>query len=316
MKEKARATWPGVTMLVFWLLMILAGILVMVSGFRADRAMEGRGLLILFGVVIVTGALISLGGLFGIQPNQAVVLTLFGRYMGTVNPEGLHWVNPFLAKKRISLRVRNFETKLLKVNDHDGNPIEIAAVVVWKVVDTAEALFQVENFEHYVGIQSEAALRNMSTAYSYDAHDAGKMSLRANAMEIAAHLRDEIQDRLRVTGVEVIESRISHLAFAPEIAAVMLQRQQASAIIAARQKIVEGAVGMVHMALEALAEKGAVTLDEERKSSDGEQSVGDPVRGPRGAADRERRHHVPLVVFRGVFRGHSGVSPVSPGRQG
>jgi regulator of protease activity HflC (stomatin/prohibitin superfamily) len=267
MKEKARSTWPGVTMLAVWLLGIVAGVLVFASGVRMDKYSDGRGLTIFLGILIMALAATALAGLFGVQPNQGVVLTLFGRYIGTVTREGLHWVNPFFAKKRVSLRVRNFETKMLKVNDHDGNPIEIAAVVVWKVVDTAEALFQVEHFENYVGIQSEAALRNMSTAYSYDAHDAEKMSLRANAVEIAAHLRDEIQDRLRVAGVEVIESRISHLAFAPEIAAVMLQRQQASAIIAARQKIVEGAVGMVHMALEALAEKGAVTLDEERKAA-------------------------------------------------
>jgi regulator of protease activity HflC (stomatin/prohibitin superfamily) len=266
MKEKAKATLPGVPMLLLWLVVsggALAGLIWALS----QRGMEGRAFWIVANIVVMTAALIATGGLFGVQPNQGVVLTLFGRYIGTASKEGLQWVNPFFGKKRISLRVRNFETKPLKVNDHDGNPIEIAAVVVWKVVDTAEAVFQVEDYENYVAIQSESALRNMATAYAYDSHEDGKMSLRANAVEIAAHLRDEIHDRLRVAGVEVIEARISHLAYAPEIAAVMLQRQQASAIIAARQKIVEGAVGMVHMALDSLAERGAVTLDDERKAA-------------------------------------------------
>jgi regulator of protease activity HflC (stomatin/prohibitin superfamily) len=266
MKEKAKATLPGVPMLLLWLVVsggALAGLIWALS----QRGMEGRAFWIVASILVMTAALIATGGLFGVQPNQGVVLTLFGRYIGTASKEGLQWVNPFFGKKRISLRVRNFETKPLKVNDHDGNPIEIAAVVVWKVVDTAEAVFQVEDYENYVAIQSESALRNMATAYAYDSHEDGKMSLRANAVEIAAHLRDEIHDRLRVAGVEVIEARISHLAYAPEIAAVMLQRQQASAIIAARQKIVEGAVGMVHMALDSLAERGAVTLDDERKAA-------------------------------------------------
>ncbi len=266
MKEKIRPTLPGVPMLLFWLVAAAGSF----GGFiyaASHRDLDGRGLWIAAGLFWMMLSIIALGGLFGVQPNQGVVLTLFGRYMGTVLNPGLHWVNPFLAKKRVSMRVRNFETKGLKVNDHDGNPIEIAAVVVWKVVDTAEAVFQVENFENYVAIQSESALRNMATAYAYDSHDDGKMSLRANAMEIATHLREEIHDRLRVAGVEVVEARISHLAYAPEIAAVMLQRQQASAIIAARQKIVEGAVGMVHMAIEALAERGAVNLDDERKAA-------------------------------------------------
>jgi len=266
MKEKAKATLPGVPMLLLWMA-VSGGALAGLIWVASQRGMEGRVLWIITSILVMTVALIALGGLFGVQPNQGVVLTLFGRYIGTCNKEGLQWVNPFFGKKKISLRVRNFETKPLKVNDHDGNPIEIAAVVVWKVVDTAEAVFQVEDYENYVAIQSESALRNMATAYAYDSHEDGKMSLRANAVEIAAHLRDEIDDRLRVAGVEVIEARISHLAYAPEIAAVMLQRQQASAIIAARQKIVEGAVGMVHMALDSLAERGAVTLDDERKAA-------------------------------------------------
>jgi regulator of protease activity HflC (stomatin/prohibitin superfamily) len=220
-----------------------------------------------FLITLMIVALFSLTGLVGVQPNQTVALTMFGRYVGSVREEGLRWVNPFLTKKRVSLRVRNFETAHLKVNDLDGNPIEIAAVVVWKIVDSAEALFHVDNYENYVHVQSEAALRNLATAYSYDSHDDGKMSLRGNTSEVAAHLKDEIDDRLKIAGVEVPEARISHLAYAPEIAAAMLQRQQASAIVAARTKIVEGAVGMVEMALEALSKKNVVELDEERKAA-------------------------------------------------
>jgi regulator of protease activity HflC (stomatin/prohibitin superfamily) len=179
----------------------------------------------------------------------------------------LQWANPFYSKKRISLRVRNFETGKLKVNDHSGNPIEVASVVVWQVIDTAQAAFQVDEYEHYVHVQSEAALRNLATAYPYDSHEDGQMSLRGNTLEVAEHLKREIQERLDVAGVQVTEARISHLAYAPEIAAVMLQRQQASAIIAARQKIVEGAVGMVEMALDMLSRHQVVHLDEERKAA-------------------------------------------------
>jgi SPFH domain/Band 7 family protein len=206
-------------------------------------------------------------GLFVVNPNEGKVLQLFGQYVGTARAPGIRWANPLYAKKRISLRVRNFESAKLKVNDLDGNPIEIAAVVVWKVVDTAEAVFEVDNYENYVHVQSEAALRNMATSYPYDAHEETQMSLRGNTAAIADHLRKEIQDRLARAGVDVIEARISHLAYAPEIAASMLQRQQAGAIIAARQRIVEGAVGMVEMALDMLSAKNVVTLDEERKAA-------------------------------------------------
>jgi regulator of protease activity HflC (stomatin/prohibitin superfamily) len=202
-----------------------------------------------------------------VQPNQGVILQLFGRYIGTAKVSGLWWANPFYSKRKLSLRVRNFETGHLKVNDHDGNPIEIAAVVVWKVVDTFDATFQVDNYDNYVHVQSEAALRNLSTAYPYDAHEEGQMSLRGNTIEIAEHLKSEIHDRLAIAGVETLEARISHLAYAPEIAAVMLQRQQASAIIAARQKIVEGACGMVEMALARLSEKQILDLDPERRAA-------------------------------------------------
>jgi regulator of protease activity HflC (stomatin/prohibitin superfamily) len=206
-------------------------------------------------------------GLFMVNPNQGKVLQLFGQYKGTARVEGLRWANPLLMKKSISLRVRNFESSRLKVNDSDGNPIEIAAVVVWKVVDTAEAVFEVDDFENYVHVQSESALRNLATSYPYDAHDEQFVSLRGHTSAVADHLKREIQERLAKAGVEVIEARISHLAYAPEIAAAMLQRQQAGAIIAARQRIVEGAVGMVEMALSMLSQKEIVALDDERKAA-------------------------------------------------
>jgi ribosomal protein S15P/S13E len=208
-----------------------------------------------------------LTGLFVVNPNEAKVLQLFGQYVGTAKTPGLRFANPLYRKRTISQRVRNFESGKLKVNDLDGNPIEIAAVVVWKVVDTAEAVFEVDNYDNYVHVQSESALRNMATSYPYDAHDEQAMSLRGSTTAIADHLRKEIQDRLARAGVEVIEARISHLAYAPEIAAAMLQRQQAGAIIAARSRIVEGAVGMVEMALDMLSKKNVVTLDEERKAA-------------------------------------------------
>ena len=208
-----------------------------------------------------------LTGLFVVNPNEAKVLQLFGQYVGTAKTPGLRFANPLYKKRTISQRVRNFESGKLKVNDLDGNPIEIAAVVVWKVVDTAEAVFEVDNYDNYVHVQSESALRNMATSYPYDAHDDQAMSLRGSTTAIADHLRKEIQDRLARAGVEVIEARISHLAYAPEIAAAMLQRQQAGAIIAARARIVEGAVGMVEMALDMLSKKNVVALDEERKAA-------------------------------------------------
>jgi regulator of protease activity HflC (stomatin/prohibitin superfamily) len=208
-----------------------------------------------------------LGGLFVVNPNEAKVLQLFGRYAGTVKIPGLRWANPFYTKKRISQRIRNFESSHLKVNDNEGNPIEIAAVVVWKVVDTAEAVFEVDDYNNYVKVQTEAALRNLATSYPYDTHDDAHMSLRGHTVAVADHLKQEIQERLTRAGVEVMEARISHLAYAPEIAHAMLQRQQAGAIIAARQRIVEGAVGMVEMALELLSRRDIVTLDNERKAA-------------------------------------------------
>ncbi|HET7063850.1 MAG TPA: SPFH domain-containing protein [Rudaea sp.] len=218
---------------------------------------------ILAGIVL----LIALTGFFTVAPNEGKVLQFFGRYVGTVRDAGPRWTNPFYSKRGVSLRVRNFESSKLKVNDLDGNPIEIAAVVVWQVVDTAEALFQVNDYEDFVHIQSESALRAMATSYPYDSHDTGALSLRSHGKEISDHLQREIQERLSSAGVSVIEARITHLAFAPEIAQAMLQRQQASAIIAARTRIVEGAVSMVEMALDQLQKRGVVNLDEERKAA-------------------------------------------------
>ena len=231
---------------------------------HVNRHEGGVAGLCVFGIVFTA---FLLTGLFVVNPNKARVLQLFGKYVGTAKVAGLRYANPLYRKRRISLRVRNFESGKLKVNDLDGNPIEIAAVVVWQVVDTAEALFQVNDYEDFVHIQSESALRQMAQSYPYDAHDDGKPSLRSHGDEITAHLRDQIQERLGRAGVQVLEARISHLAYAQEIAQAMLQRQQAGAIIAARTRIVEGAVSMVEMALAHLNEHNIVQLDEERKAA-------------------------------------------------
>lgn len=234
----------------------------LIIGIRAESPFDAIG-----GGLALTVLLFMLAGLFVVNPNEAQVVQLFGNYVGTVKSPGLRWANPFYSKKKLSLRVRNFESGHLKVNDLEGNPIEIAAVVVWRVVETAEAVFEVDDYEHYVKVQSESALRNLATSYAYDAHDDHTRSLRGHTNDVAEHLKREIQERLNKAGVEVIEARTSHLAYAPEIAAAMLQRQQAGAIIAARQRIVEGAVGMVEMALAMLSKKEIVTLDEERKAA-------------------------------------------------
>jgi regulator of protease activity HflC (stomatin/prohibitin superfamily) len=253
----------------FMLMLLLAVLAIVVYGFFGikDLQPEERLAPLLLRAAVLIVDIILMAGLFMVQPNQGVVLQLFGSYAGTAKVPGLRWANPFLSKRHVSLRVRNFETTHLKVNDRDGNPIEIASVVVWRVVDTAEAIFMVDNYENYVHVQSEAALRNLATAYPYDSHDEEIMSLRGHTQKVAEHLKQEIQERLAVAGVQVIEARISHLAYAAEIAAAMLQRQQASAIIAARQKIVEGAVGMVEMAIEMLSAKHVIVLDEERKAA-------------------------------------------------
>jgi len=252
-----------------WLMLPILFVLMVIAiwGFISAVRPPQNGTLILLWIVVFILDFFGWMGFFIVNPNEAKVLQIFGKYVGTVKTPGLRWANPFFSKRRISQRIRNFETPRLKVNDAEGNPIEIAAVVVWKVVETAEACFEVDDYTNYVHVQSEAALRNLSTSYAYDSHVDHQMSLRGNTLEVAAHLKTEIQDRLAKAGVETIEARISHLAYAPEIAAVMLQRQQASAIIAARTRIVEGAVGMVEMALERLNQKDIVHLDEERKAT-------------------------------------------------
>jgi regulator of protease activity HflC (stomatin/prohibitin superfamily) len=222
--------------------------------------------LVVIGALLLPVLIVCWTGLFTVAPNEGRVLQLFGNYIGTVRSPGLKWANPFYSKRHISLRVRNFESAKLKVNDHDGSPIEIAAVVVWKVVDTAEAAFEVDSYENYVHVQSETALRNLASQYAYDAHEDGKLSLRGNTQAVADQLQTEVQTRLAKAGVEVVEARISHLAYAPEIAASMLRRQQATAVIAARSQIVAGAVGMVEMALTDLEKRGFVKLDDERKA--------------------------------------------------
>ena len=249
---------------------VLLGGLVAVGGLVWGLVMGARGeqpALIVGSAIGLAVVGLLMAGLFMVNPNEGRVLQLFGNYAGTARTTGLRWANPFLTKRAVSLRVRNFESSHLKVNDFDGNPIEIASVVVWKVVDTAEAVFEVDDYEHYVRVQAEAALRNLATSYPYDAHDDQQTSLRGHTTAVADHLKREVQDRLAKAGVQVIEARISHLAYAPEIAAAMLQRQQAGAIIAARQRIVEGAVGMVEMALHQLSAKSIVTLDDERKAA-------------------------------------------------
>lgn len=266
MKEKLTTAMSGVGSLVVLLALLAYSCYGIIAAIVAAKHGESAAWILvwIFGLV---AAVIGLCGLFVVQPNHGVVLQLFGRYVGTVRDEGLRWTNPFYSKKPVSLRIRNFETNKLKVNDQDGNPVEIGAVVVWKVVDTAQAIFQVDSFENYVHVQSEAAVRNLATAYPYDSHEDHVMSLRGHTAAVAEHLKNEIHDRLSVAGVDILEARISHLAYAPEIAAAMLQRQQAGAIIAARQKIVEGAVGMVEMALELLARNKVVSLDDERKAA-------------------------------------------------
>lgn len=261
-RERQIQALPGLPVLL--VLLIAAGLTVW--GAIEAGADESIGLVFacILGLVI---EIFLMAGLFVVNPNEGKVLQLFGSYVGTASNPGLRWANPLYTKKRVSQRVRNFESAKLKVNDNEGNPIEIAAVVVWKVVDTAEAVFEVDDYNNYVKVQSESALRNLATSYTYDAHDDTTVSLRGTTQVVADHLQKEIQDRLSRAGVEVLEARISHLAYAPEIAHAMLQRQQAGAIIAARQRIVEGAVGMVEMALELLSKRDIVTLDNERKAA-------------------------------------------------
>ena len=261
-RERENAALPGLPVLIGAVALIFFSIYRLIAG-RGDAS---PATVIVWFLAIIAG-IVLLTGLFVVNPNEGKVLQFFGSYAGTVKQPGLRWANPLYTKKRISQRIRNFESSHLKVNDNEGNPIEIAAVVVWRVVDTAEAVFEVDDYNNYVKVQTESALRNLATSYTYDTHDEAQMSLRGHTAAVAEHLKNEIQDRLARAGVEVMEARISHLAYAPEIAHAMLQRQQAGAIIAARQRIVEGAVGMVEMALDMLSRRDIVTLDNERKAA-------------------------------------------------
>jgi regulator of protease activity HflC (stomatin/prohibitin superfamily) len=261
-REIQRKATNGLLML-FILLALLA-----VALERVISAIRDQSPVLAISMVVVIGVLLTaLGGLFTVNPNDGKVLSLFGKYVGTVRDQGLWWANPFYSKTRVSLRVRNFETTKLKVNDSHSNPIEIGAIIVWKVVDTAEALFEVDDYAAYVQMQSESAVRSLAQTFPYDSHKEGEVALSTNPAEIAHGLQLATSDRLQKAGVEVIEARISHLAYAPEIASAMLRRQQAAAVIAARTKIVEGAVGMVENALAMIAERSLVQLDEERKAA-------------------------------------------------
>ncbi|TBR09530.1 MAG: SPFH domain-containing protein [Lysobacter sp.] len=261
MKEITARSLPGIPALLFLLAAAVAD-----SLFFIRSASDGSSALAIAAALAGLVIFVSLFGLYMLEPNQTAVLSLFGRYVGTDRENGLRWNNPFYTKKKVSLRVRNFESGKLKVNELDGSPIEIAAVIVWQIVDSAEAVFNVNDYESFVHIQAESALRAMATSYPYDSHEEGQLALRSHATEISHHLARELAERLSDAGVEVVDARISHLAYAPEIAHAMLQRQQANAVIAARTRIVAGAVGMVEMALAELEKNGVVKLDEERKA--------------------------------------------------
>ena len=262
MKENPIRSFSGIPVLLALLAVMALATWQLVAAVSQENGFM-LGISVLVGVV----AFFLLFGLYMVEPNQAAVVSLFGKYVGTVKENGLRWNNPFYSKKKVSMRVRNFESGKLKVNELDGSPIEIAAVIVWQVVDASEAVYNVDDYESFVHIQSEAALRSMATSYPYDQHEDGQMSLRSHAAEISEHLQKELAERLADAGVQVLDARISHLAYAPEIAHAMLQRQQANAVIAARTRIVAGAVGMVEMALEELQKNGVVQLDEERKAA-------------------------------------------------
>lgn len=260
--EKKTSAMSGYIMLLVLPVLFIGNLLFMI------RAIDLESIpWTIFHILMIPVLIILLAGFFMVHPNESKVLQLFGKYIGTVKETGLRWANPFYGKKRVSVKVRNFESGQLKVNDSAGNPIEIATVCVWKVVDTAEAIFEVDDYESFVQIQTEAALRNMASAHPYESHKDEKITLRSSHQEIAALLKKEVQDRLEKAGVEVIEARISHLAYAQEIAAAMLKRQQAQAIVAARKQIVEGAVGMVEIALQELSAREVIELDDERKAA-------------------------------------------------
>jgi regulator of protease activity HflC (stomatin/prohibitin superfamily) len=268
-RERAAFGANGLPVLGVVLVLVLGGLAMLVAGIAGLGPGEPRGgaiTLVVVGSVAIVAGLLARGGLMMVAPGEARVVQFLGRYVGTVREDGLRWVNPFTARRRISTRIRNHETAVTKVNDADGSPIEIAAVVVWRVTDTARAMFEVDDYGEFVTIQAETAVRHIATSYPYDSHGED-LSLRQNTTEITDKLSAEIAARVEAAGVEVIESRITHLAYAQEIAGAMLRRQQAGAVVAARQRIVEGAVGMVQMALDRLAEQEVVDLDEERKAT-------------------------------------------------
>lgn len=260
--EKNAKKTSGFFMLFVILLIMALDIYLLVDAVQVDEPVR-----LAFIIPIFIIALIMLAGLTVIQPNESRVLVLFGKYIGTIREAGFWWVNPFTDKKKVSLRIHNFISEKIKVNDLHGNPIEIAAVIVWRVVDSARAIFDVQNYEQFVSIQSETAIRGIASQYTYDSSESDKLSLVANQHEVAEELKDHTQKRLDIAGIEIVETRISYLAYAPEIAQAMLRRQQAQAVVAARTKIVEGAVGMVDMALKALSEQHIVVLDEEKKAT-------------------------------------------------
>lgn len=265
-REVAAHSIGGGLALVLGLAGLLAGAALIVSA-TAVAATGGKAALIVGGILVAIAAFLAMCGLNMVAPGEARVVQLFGRYRGTIRQDGLRWVNPFTSRTKISTRVRNHETAVLKVNDAYGNPIELAAVVVWRVEDTAQATFEVDDYIEFVSTQTEAAVRHIAIEYPYDAHDEDGLSLRGNAEEITEKLAVELHARVDAAGVQIIESRFTHLAYAPEIASAMLQRQQAGAVVAARQQIVEGAVGMVESALARIQEQDIVELDPERKAA-------------------------------------------------
>ena len=259
--EKEIRGLSGWLLVCFLIAVLIAGVMEL-----GAATLAGSFFLIIFWLVVIIVAVVCFNGLTVVNPNESKVIVLFGVYQGSIKQPGFRWVNPLTVRRKLSLRVRNFESGKIKVNDRDGNPIEIAAVVVWRIVETFEAVFNVDDYEHFLHVQSEAAVRILAMSYPYDAAEE-EHSLRRAVGEVTDRLRHEIQDRLAKAGIEIIEARISHLAYAPEIAGAMLRRQQAGAVVAARQKIVEGAVGMVEMALDEISRKQVVQLDEERKAA-------------------------------------------------
>ena len=261
MKEKPIGSMPGIPTAILLVLVFLGSVWLLLASL-AGSSLPGQ----VSAVLLIVGSMLCNKGFFMVEPNQSAVLSLFGKYVGTVKDQGLRFQNPFYRPRKVSMRVRNFESGKLKVNELEGSPIEIASVVVWKVLDSAEAVYNVDDYESFVHIQAESALRAMATAYPYDPTSEHPVALRSHANEISHDLARQLSERLNQAGIEVLEARISHLAYAPEIAGAMLQRQQAGAIIAARERLVEGAVGMVQLALNALSAKGVVELDNERRA--------------------------------------------------